>query len=92
MADHQDTYVIGNGSASHLLTRHPIFDREREVFGYEVLYGDGDADDCAYAISGAINVVGLPKVLAGKKAFIPLTRDALLAGDFRLMPSDSTMI
>ncbi len=85
-----------------LVARQPIFDRKRELFGYELLFRDAnpdqsglagddvDAGDAATAttINTSLNVVGLGALTGGKKALINITRKVLLDEMYTILPPD----
>lgn len=70
------------------IARQAIFDENREVMGYELLYRDGSRGNAANVrdgnaatrsvLSDALTVFGLPKLTEGKRAFVIFTRDLLL--------------
>jgi len=71
------------------IARQPIYGRDLEVCGYELLYRQGDADtathldgDAATAsvISNTLTSFGLKGLTGGKPAYINLTRRFLLQG------------
>lgn len=73
------------------IARQPIFDRQKNVYAYELLYRS-DLENRAYitddkfatlkVIANSL-LMGLQKLTAGKRAFIHFNRDLLL-GDFTL--------
>jgi len=70
------------------IARQAIFDENREITGYELLYRDGSRGNAANVrdgnaatrsvLSDALTVFGFPKLTEGKRAFIIFTRDLLL--------------
>ncbi|CAM2068667.1 HDOD domain-containing protein [Sulfidibacter corallicola] len=82
------------------IARQPIFDRNQNVFGYELLfrsslanYFDGSNQDKAASsvIADSTIVFGFDTLTSGKRAFINLTKDTLInyAG---LLPKDHTVL
>jgi c-di-GMP-related signal transduction protein len=81
------------------VARQPIFDREEHVFGYELLFRDslencftGDADEASRATLDRSLVMGLDVLCDGRRAFVNCTRDTLIKGLVRLLPSTSTVV
>lgn len=85
-----------------LLARQPIFDRQRHLYGYELLYRSSaahtqfDGTDAASAtrqvMSSGVLSVGLENLLCGKKAFINFDEKLLQEGLYKLLPSDAIVI
>jgi len=83
------------------VARQPIFDRQRQLYGYELLFRSGatknafDGPDGATAtrrlISNTLLAIGLDKLLGGKKAFINFDR-ALLMGDLHAVLPPETLV
>ena len=81
------------------VARQPIFDREEQVFGYELLFRDrlencfiGDADEASRATLDRSLVMGLDVLCDGRRAFVNCTRDTLIKGLVTLLPSMSTIV
>jgi EAL and modified HD-GYP domain-containing signal transduction protein len=82
------------------VARQPIFDREKRVFGYELLFRDGvenafiggDADMASRATLDRSVLVGLDMLCDGKRAFVNCTRDTLIKGLVTLLPPTSTVV
>ncbi|HEY4904800.1 MAG TPA: HDOD domain-containing protein [Candidatus Sulfotelmatobacter sp.] len=82
------------------VARQPIFDREKRVFGYELLFRDGvenaftsgDADMASRATLDRSVLVGLDMLCDGKRAFVNCTRDTLIKGLVTLLPANSTVV
>ena len=82
------------------VARQPIFDREKRVFGYELLFRDGvenaftsgDADMASRATLDRSVLVGLDMLCDGKRAFVNCTRDTLIKGLVTLLPPNSTVV
>ncbi len=81
------------------VARQPIFDREEKVFGYELLFRDGlenafsgDTDVASRATLDSSLLMGLDVLCDGRRAFVNCTRDTLIKGLVRLLPSTSTIV
>jgi c-di-GMP-related signal transduction protein len=81
------------------VARQPIFDREEKVFGYELLFRDGienafhgDTDVAARSMLDSTLLMGLEVLCDSKRAFVNCTRDTLIKGLVRLLPSTSTIL
>jgi EAL and modified HD-GYP domain-containing signal transduction protein len=83
------------------IARQPVFDRHREVRGYELLFRDGfenaarefDPDQASSrVIADAIFLPHLATLTSGKLAFVNLTREALLQGWSELLPPQTTVL
>ena len=81
------------------VARQPIFDREENVFGYELLFRDslencfvGDADEASRATLDRSLVMGLDVLCDGRRAFVNCTRDTLIKGLVGLLPSTTTVV
>lgn len=75
-------------SSNVLLAKQPIYNKNLELFAYELLYRPSDPDECidwdgdaatAKLLLNALLDVGLPAVTGGKKSFVNFTRNNLLA-------------
>ncbi len=83
-----------------LIVRQPIFDTSRQVIGYELLCRSTQTLPCAGAeedgtthlLSDALSVFGLQPLTGGGKAFLPLTRAALLEGYVSLLPREHVIM
>jgi len=81
------------------VARQPIFDREKKVFGYELLFRDdmenvfhgGDADAASRSTLDSSLLVGLDVLCDGRRAFLNCTRDTLIRGLITLLPSNNTV-
>ncbi|MBU0664096.1 MAG: HDOD domain-containing protein [Proteobacteria bacterium] len=71
------------------LARQPIFDRNRHIYGYELLFRAGEANifpqidgDVATSklLSSTFFTVGIEEITGGRKAFVNFTRELLLQG------------
>jgi len=78
------------------IARQPIFDRKRNVLGYEILFRSGPdnfflADDGDLAtrrvISESLDGFGIDRLTGGRRAFINVSRRVLTEGSIRVLPS-----
>jgi EAL and modified HD-GYP domain-containing signal transduction protein len=83
------------------IARQPVFDSEKNVFGYELLFRSGrdnffsntDGDNAsARTISNTMHVMGLGELTANKRAFINITRKLLLEGLYSVLPRERAII
>ncbi len=82
------------------VARQPIFDREEKVFGYELLFRDGlenaftgtDVEAASRATLDSSLLMGLDVLCDGRRAFLNCTRETLVHGLVRLLPSQSTIV
>ncbi|HEY3971381.1 MAG TPA: HDOD domain-containing protein [Candidatus Sulfotelmatobacter sp.] len=81
------------------VARQPIFDREENVFGYELLFRDGlentfhgDTDEASRATLDRSLLMGLDILCDGRRAFVNCTRDTLVKGLVTLLPSTTTVV
>ncbi len=82
------------------VARQPVFDREKRVFGYELLFRDGvenaftggDADMASRATLDRSVLMGIDMLCDGKRAFVNCTRDTLIKGLVTLLPPTSTIV
>jgi c-di-GMP-related signal transduction protein len=81
------------------VARQPIFDRDQNVFGYELLFRDGlenafrgDTDEASRATLDRSLLMGLDVLCDGRRAFVNCTRDTLIKGLVTLLPSASTIV
>ena len=83
------------------VARQPIFNRDREVVGYELLYRDGVADffpECdpdaasANVIMSGTMVFGMEELVGGKMAYVNATRNLLLQDAFEMLDSSRTVV
>ncbi len=88
------------------IARHPIFDRQRDLMGYELLFRtssenrsgvDGGTEavgDQATAriINHCVNLIGLSSLTGGKKALINVTRRLLLDEVYTVLPREQVVI
>jgi len=83
------------------LGRQPILDRNRGIFGYELLFRDADtlhANIDAYSnadsvvISHVLSNFGIKEVLGRHKGFINVTAELLMSDILELLPVERTVI
>src|SRR4029077_5415830 len=82
------------------VARQPIFNRDQQIFGYELLFRDGvnnffHADDPEAAARSTLDsslLVGLDVLCDGHRAFINCTRDLLLKDCMTLLPSGQAVV
>ena len=89
-------------SVDVLLARQAIFDRDRKLYGYELLYRsntsaggfDGTAADLAtlQVLSNTLVSIGAENVLGGKKAFVNFDHRLLRDKIYAALPKDSIVI
>lgn len=91
--------ALCNAKPMRYVARQPIFDREQQVFGYELLFRNslencftGDADEASRATLDRSLVMGLDVLCDGRRAFVNCTRETLIKGLVRLLPSASTIV
>jgi EAL and modified HD-GYP domain-containing signal transduction protein len=85
----------------NLVARQPIFDKNLNVFGYEIVsrsgltnsYGSGDGDHASLsAIRNAFLLLGTKIVAGRKKIFLDLPRPLIVDGVALTLPSEITVI
>lgn len=81
------------------VARQPIFDRNEDVFGYELLFRDGvenafhgDVDKASRATLDRAFLMGLDVLCDGRRAFVNCTRDTLMDGLVTLLPPATTVV
>ncbi|HTS76308.1 MAG TPA: HDOD domain-containing protein [Bryobacteraceae bacterium] len=84
------------------VARQPIFDRDRGLYGYELLYrstqsrdefdGAEDYSATAQVISGILLSIGLDQIVGGKKAFLNFSDRLLRDGLHLSLPADVAVI
>jgi EAL and modified HD-GYP domain-containing signal transduction protein len=81
------------------VARQPIFDREENVFGYELLFREGlqnvfsgDTDAASRAMVDSSLLMGLDVLCDGRRAFVNCTRDTLIKGLVTLLPAPITVV
>ncbi len=87
--------AAGKGARKYI-ARQPVFDRQRAVFGYELLFRSGldnyfkpqDSQLSTERVVDNFLMFGLHTLTGGKRALINCTRKALVRGYPFLLPSD----
>ena len=83
------------------VARQPILDRRLKSFAYELLFRSGMENSYTHAdpslatrnvIANSFLLSGLRSLTGGKKAFVNVTREILLAGDVTLLPNDQVVV
>ena len=84
------------------VARQPILDRQRQLYGYELLYRSDEASNrydgaepstaTKHVISNALLSIGLENMLRGKKAFLNFNQSLLSEGMYLDLPPESTVI
>jgi len=83
------------------VARQAIFDRERRVYGYELLFRSSpenafDGSDATASttqlLSNSLMAIGLDQLVGHKKAFVNFGRDLLLSGFASVLPKERTVI
>lgn len=83
------------------VARQPIFDQDKRIFGYELLFRDGTAKyvpdidgDVATStvLSNTLFVIGLENMLGGSKSFINFTQNMLVQKIPLLLPQKTTVV
>lgn len=83
------------------IARQPIFDRQINVYGYELLYRkseenfflETDADEASSnVIVNAFHVLGIDKLIGGNRAFINFTGNLLMQGVATLLPKEELVV
>ncbi|MGH9494912.1 MAG: EAL and HDOD domain-containing protein [Candidatus Sulfotelmatobacter sp.] len=93
-----DPSVRGTGRLRYV-ARQPIFDREQNVFGYELLFRDGwqnafsgDSNEASRATLDSSLLMGIDVLCDGRRAFVNCTRDTLIKGLVTLLPPEFTVV
>ena len=84
---------------TRFVARQPIFTREEQVFGYELLFRDGvESYFCASDMEAASRstldssmLIGLDVLCDGRRAFVNCTREVLVKDYITLLPSSQTV-
>jgi c-di-GMP-related signal transduction protein len=82
------------------VARQPILNREKQVFGYELLFRDGienffrasDLEAAARQTLDSTLLMGFDVLCDGQRALINCTRDLLLKDGITLLPSGQTVV
>ena len=101
MTEAQLETQLRNGTFDVFVARQPIFQRDLQVYGYELLYRgnlensfDGTPDDIATArvIANAFLAIGAEKLLNGKPAFLNFNSSFLTLEYAALAPLQSAVV
>jgi c-di-GMP phosphodiesterase len=93
--------VSQNLDQSVLVGRQPIFDRQRGLFGYELLYRDGqlnsaqviDGDEAtARVMVNTFLELGIDHIAEGTQAFINLTGNFFLSQHYEVLPTKNVVL
>lgn len=83
------------------VARQPIFDRQKKLFAYELLFRTGESNGfpdidggtaTTSLLSSSFFTVGIDKITAGKIAFINFTEDLIAKGIPQLFPPEKLMV
>ena len=83
------------------VARQPIFNREKDIFAYELLFRNGESNsfpdidgDTATTslLSSSFFTVGIDEITGGRLAFINFTESLLKQGTPQLFPSDKLVV
>src|SRR5918995_99049 len=86
---------------SVFIGRQAIFDRQQEVFGYELLYRDGqtnraqvvDGDEAtARVIVNTFLELGIDHIAGTARAFINLTDNFFLTNNYQVLPTKNVVL
>ncbi len=81
--------------------RQPIYDRQLQVFAYELLFRSGEENRAGFldgdqatsqVVLNAFMEIGLDAIVGSKRAFINMTRDFILRDYSRMCPSDRVVM
>ena len=83
------------------LGRQPIFDRRRQVFGYELLHRAGEQNAYTHTdgsratkevINTGFNVLSMSDVVGSRRAFVNITRKLLVDQTYTVLPSERVVV
>jgi EAL and modified HD-GYP domain-containing signal transduction protein len=83
------------------VARQAIFDRQKRVYGYELLFRSGltncydGTDSCtstAQVLTATLMEIGIERLIGSRKAFVNFGRDMLLSGIPSLLPVNQLVI
>ena len=89
------------GAEDIYVARQPIFDRNKRVYAYELLFRGGLENVCppldsniaaSHVLQAAWLTFGLPMLIGQNRAFVNFTRELLLAGYGETLPVESAVI
>jgi EAL and modified HD-GYP domain-containing signal transduction protein len=83
-----------------MMARQPIFDRDGEIYAYEILYrsaagpgaGEMDAAAAAQSLANTLVEIGLDRLAGDKLAFINVGEDLLHSSAIQLLPRDRVIL
>jgi c-di-GMP phosphodiesterase len=81
-----------------LVTRHPVFDRREQLFGYDLVLRRTSAETGSdkilpeQLVADAFLGFGIDQVTAGRWAFITVDRGMVLGGAARLLPKERVVL
>ncbi len=86
-------------ASTRFLARQPIFTREEQIFGYELLFRDGpdnyfrslDPDAASRDTLDSSTLMGLDVLCGNRRAFVNCTREVLLKDYLTLLPSNQAV-
>lgn len=90
-----------SAAANLFVARQPIFDIQREVTGYELLFRtsqdnryqfDDPSQATRFTVNTSLNVVGLRQLVGERRAWVNVTRDLLVEGFCHVLPVDHAVI
>jgi c-di-GMP-related signal transduction protein len=95
--------ATGQFASTVFVGRQPIFDRNKNVYAYELLYRSGDKTNAfngqvdgdvatRRVMHGSLNVVGLTELTGSKRAFVNVTKNVLLNEDYLVLPRQSCVV
>ncbi len=83
------------------IARQPIFDKQKSLFAYELLFRDGlsnflpeiDGDTAtSKLLSSSFFTIGIDRIIGGKRAFINFTENLILEEVPLLFPKENTVV
>ena len=82
------------------LARQPIFNAQRAVYGYELLYRSGsensfgkvDIDAASASTFDSVMLFGIDRLISGCRAFVNCTRESLFREFATILPKDQVVI
>jgi len=87
---------------SVFLGRQPIFDRRRQVFGYELLFRSNGARNTSNVVDGdaatgdvmnnCLNVMAWDELVGERQAFINMTRRLMIDQVYEVLPRDRAVV
>src|SRR5436305_200423 len=82
--------------------RQPIFNRQRELYGYELLFraaeessqfdGADSTSSTMQLLANSLLSIGLDKIAGGKRVFINFDRNLLLSGMASILPPGNLVV